>query len=173
LAIENPFQTFVGGMYVTLRPFSGRCLPAFAPDLVRRAVRHRCLQLQPITVNTSKSVFGHEIPYNKVWAPGGRPMTMFLNHPIRVNGTQVPAGAYTMFLLPAENKWTLIISRSTDTSGRYDEHQDLLRVPMQWGALSSAESTFSVYFAHLAPGECTMRLDLEKSRTWVEFQGKK
>jgi hypothetical protein len=131
------------------------------------------VEYQPITVNTSKSVFGHEIPYNKVWAPGGRPMTMFLNHPIRVNGTQVPAGAYTMFLLPAENKWTLIISRSTDTSGRYDEHQDLLRVPMQWGALSSAESTFSVYFAHLAPGECTMRLDLEKSRTWVEFQGKK
>lgn len=128
---------------------------------------------QPINVNITKPVFGHEIPYNKVWAPGGRPMTMFLNHPITVEGKQVPIGAYTLFIIPAENKWTLIISRSTDTSGKYDERQDLLRVPMQWGQLSNPEKAFSIYFAHLAPGQCTMRLDLEKTRAWVDFQYQK
>lgn len=128
---------------------------------------------QPITVNTSKPVFGREVPYNKVWAPGGKPMIMFLNHPITVDGKQIPVGAYTMFVIPAENKWTLIISRSTDTSGKYDEHQDLVRVPMQWGELSSPESTFSIYFAHLAPGQCTMRVDLNKTRAWIDFQNTK
>ena len=131
------------------------------------------VEYQPISVNTSKPVFGHEIPYNKVWAPGGKPMTMFLNHPIAVDGTEIPVGAYTMFVIPAQNKWTLIISRSTDMSGKYDERQDRVRVPMQWGELSSPESTFSIYFAHLAPGQCTMRLDLQKTRAWVDFQIKK
>jgi hypothetical protein len=131
------------------------------------------VEYQPISVNTNKPVFGRQIPYNKVWTPGGKPMTMFLNHPITVDGKEVPAGAYTLFVIPAENKWTLIISRRTDTSGSYDERQDLLRVPMQWGELSSPESTFSIYFAHLAPGQCAMRLDLQKTRAWIYFQYKK
>lgn len=128
---------------------------------------------QPISVNPSKPVFGHEIPYNKVWVPGGKPMTMFVNHPIAIDGKDIPVGAFTMFVIPGANKWTLIISRSTDTSGRYNEDQDLARVPMQWGELPSPESTFSIYFAHVAPDRCTMRLDLNKTRAWVDFQNKK
>jgi hypothetical protein len=100
-------------------------------------------------------------------------MVLFLNHPIVIDGKQIPVGAYTMFVIPAENKWTLIVSRSTDTSGKYDEHQDLVRVPMQWGELSSPESRFTIYFAHLGPSQCSMRLDLDKARAWVEFQDSK
>lgn len=100
-------------------------------------------------------------------------MTLFLNHPITVDGKDIPVGAYTMFAIPGANMWTLIISRSTDTSGRYNEDQDLVRVPIRSGELSSAESTFSIYFAHVAPDQCTMRLDLNKTRAWVDFQNKK
>lgn len=131
------------------------------------------VQYQPMTVNTSKPVFGHEIPYNKVWAPGSKPMNMFLNHGVTVGGKDIPVGAYTMFVIPAPNRWKLVISRGTDTSGKYDESKDLLRVPMDWGELSSPESAFSIYFAQTAPGQCTMRVDLEKSRAWVDFQLKK
>jgi Protein of unknown function (DUF2911) len=74
-----------------------------------------------------------------------------------------------MFVIPDDDKWTLIISRSTDTSGKYDEHQDLMRVPMQWGELSSPENRFSIYFAQSASGQCTMRLDLGRIRTCVGF----
>lgn len=130
------------------------------------------VQYQSMTVNTSKPVFGHEIPYNKVWTPGGKPMTMFLNHEVTVVGKDIPVGAYTMFVIPAPNKWTLVISRSTDTSGKYDESKDLLRAPMQWGELSSPENAFSIYFAQTAPRQCTMRVDLEKSRAWVDFKKK-
>jgi hypothetical protein len=105
---------------------------------------------QPISVDTSERVLGHQIPYDKVWAPGGKPMTMFLNHPVTFDGKDIPVGAYTMFAIPDDDKWTLIVSRSTDMSGKYDEHQDLMRVPMQWGQLSSPESRFSIYFAHSA-----------------------
>jgi Protein of unknown function (DUF2911) len=62
------------------------------------------VEYQPISVDTSKPAFGHEIPYNKVWAPGGKPMTMFLNHPITVDGKDIPVGAYTMFVIPNANK---------------------------------------------------------------------
>lgn len=130
------------------------------------------VEYQRMTVNVKKPIFGQEIPYNKVWAPGGKPLTLFVNSPVTVGGRELPTGAYTMFVIPSEKQWTLVVSKSTDTSGRYEEGEDLVRVPMECGELSAPENEFSIYFAHVAPDQCSMRLDLERARAWVIFQGK-
>ncbi|HLH05938.1 MAG TPA: DUF2911 domain-containing protein [Terriglobales bacterium] len=124
----------------------------------------------PITVGVKKKVLGSEIHYDKVWSPGGKPMTLFTNTPLTIDGKEVPAGAYTLFVIPREKNWTLIISKSTDMSGNYDESKDLMRVPLEFGQLPQAEPNFSVYFAHTAPKECNMRMDLQKARAWTVFQ---
>ena len=77
-----------------------------------------------------------------------------------------------MFIVPEEKSWTLVISKSTDTSGKYDEAQDIARIPMQFGKLQQAEPAFTAYFAHIAPDQCNLRLDLEKARAWVVFKRK-
>jgi hypothetical protein len=128
------------------------------------------VEYQKINVNTKKPLFGREIPYGRVWAPGGKPMTLFANTPITIGNTHVPVGAYTMYVVPEEKQWILVISKSTDASGKYDKSKDLARVPMQYGELGSPEAEFSVYFAHEAPKQCSMRLDLDQSRAWVELQ---
>jgi Protein of unknown function (DUF2911) len=130
------------------------------------------VEYQRMTVNVKKPVFGEEIPYNKVWAPGGKPLTLFLNSPVTIGGKELVTGAYTMFVVPSEKQWTLIVSKSTDTSGGYDEGEDLVRVPMEHGELTTPENEFSIYFAHVAPDRCSMRLDLGSARAWVIFQEK-
>jgi hypothetical protein len=128
------------------------------------------VEYQRFSVNSKKPVFGHEIPYNKAWAPGGKPMTLFTNSAVIAGGHDIPVGAYTMFVIPSQKEWMLVISKSTDTSGRYDEQDDLIRIPMGYGQLDQPEGQFSIFFAHIAPGQCSMRLDLEKARAWVIFQ---
>ncbi len=130
------------------------------------------VEYEPITVDVKKLVFGHEIPYDKAWAPGGKPMTLFLTAPVTIGHTELPTGAYTMFVIPSEKQWTLAISKSTDTSGHYDKAQDLVRVPMEYGQLMHPEDEFTIYFAHVAADQCSMRLDLDQSRAWVIFQKK-
>ena len=132
------------------------------------AVRYQRIQLK-----TQKKVLGSEIPYGKVWAPGGKPMTLFSNTDVIVGNHNVPTGAYTLFVIPEEKAWTLIISKSTDMSGKYDESQDLARVPMKYGELSSPEEQFTVYFAHVAPDQCNMRLDLQTARAFISLKKKK
>ena len=131
------------------------------------------VEYQRLSVNAKKPVFGQQIPYNKPWAPGSKPLTLVLNSPVTLHGKEIPLGAYTMFAIPSENKWTLVISRSTDTSGKYDEKDDLIRVPMEYGELPAPENEFSIYFAHVTPDQCSMRLDLATSRSWVIFQERK
>jgi hypothetical protein len=81
-------------------------------------------------------------------------------------------GAYTMFLLPTPKRWTLIISKSTDLTGKYDEHQDLVRVAMESGEVPMPEPQFNVSFAHVAPNQCSLRVEMANSGNWVTFERK-
>ncbi len=136
------------------------------------ANKQLAVEYHRVELPTKKKVLGNSVPYGKVWAPGGKPLTLFANTPFSVGDKSFPDGAYTMFLLPEQKSWTLIISKSSDTSGKYDEAQDLARIPMQFGDLLQSEPAFSAYFAHVAADQCNLRLDLEKSRSWVVFQQK-
>ena len=122
---------------------------------------------------TPRHPLSDQIPSGKVWAPGGKPMTLFANTPVEIGSKMLPIGAYTMFLLvPNAKQWTLIVSKSTDTSGTYDEHQDIVRVPMESGELPSRETNLSVAFEHVAPTQCNIRIDLEKLGHFAMFQEK-
>lgn len=127
-------------------------------------------EYQRVLINPKKPLFGREIPSGKVWAPGGKPMTLFTNTAIQIGGTNLTAGAYTMFVIPTAKQWTLIISKSTDTSGKYDENMDLVRVPMDSGELPSPESEFKVSFGHIAPDQCNLRLDVASVGNWAVFK---
>jgi DUF2911 family protein len=127
------------------------------------------VEYQNVSFDAKKKVFGKEVPYGKVFAPGGKPMTMFTNTPVTVGGRELPIGAYTLFVIPEPKSWTLVVSKSTDTSGRYDEQDDVLRVPMQFGELQHAEPRFSVYLGHVAADQCSMRIDLQNDRAWIAF----
>ena len=123
-----------------------------------------------IAFNLKKAIFGRDLQYGKVWAPGHKPLTLLTNTPVEIGGKTLLLGGYTMFVLPNPKQWMLIISKSTDTSGKYDEQQDIVRIPMESGELPSPEPVFSVSFAHVAPDQCNIRLDLDKSGNFVTFQ---
>jgi hypothetical protein len=113
-----------------------------------------------------------QVPFGKPWAPGGKPMTLFTNVPIQIGSRNLDVGAYTLFVIPTSKQWTLVVSKSTDTSGAYDPTKDLVRVPMEFGELPSPEAELSVTFAHVAPEQCSLRLDLEKYGHFAVFQKK-
>jgi len=128
------------------------------------------VEYQRVSFNLKKMVMGREVPNGKVWAPGGKPMTLFTNTPVVIGGTRLSIGAYTMFVIPSQKQWTLIISKSTDMSGKYDGQQDVVKVPLESGELPSPEAEFSVTFEHVAPTQCSIRADLDKTGNFATFQ---
>ena len=50
--------------------------------------RQVAVEYQRMTVDVKKPVFGEEIPYDKVWAPGGKPLALFLNSPVTIGGKE-------------------------------------------------------------------------------------
>ncbi len=127
------------------------------------------VQYQHVAVNLKKGV-GTQVPFGKVWAPGGKPMTLFANTAVQVGSRNLGIGAYTLFVIPSSKQWTLIVSKSTDMTGAYDEKNDLVRVPMDSGELPNPEAELGVAFEHVAPGQCNLRLDLDKYGHFASFK---
>lgn len=162
--------------FVIILTFCFVAISAFSQDTTTTATtacnfddeKQLAVEYQHVATSGKKPV-SLQVPIGKVWAPGGKPMTLFTNTPVEVGARILPIGAYTMFLVPTSKQWTLIISKSTDMSGAHDEQQDLVRVPMQSGELPSPEPQLTAAFEHVAPGQCNLRIDLDKSGHFATF----
>src|SRR5437016_2259216 len=61
-----------------------------------------------------RKIYGSLVPYDRVWMPGADEATKFQTSvPLQFGNFKLPAGAYTLYTLPGENKWTLIINKRT------------------------------------------------------------
>ena len=111
-------------------------------------------------------------PEGKVWTPAGMPMFLFTQSELLMGNSQIPVGAYSMYVIPRKDNWILILNRNVSEGSKYDEHQDLSRAEMQIGQLSEPNKQFSVFFGHVAPKQCNIRMYYGKTGTWVEFKEK-
>src|SRR5215831_15053250 len=79
-----------------------------------------------------RKIYGGLVPYGQPWRTGANEATTFVNDvDVTIGGKTVPAGNYTMFTVPEQNKWSLIISKKTGEWGiPYPEGDDLMRADM-------------------------------------------
>jgi hypothetical protein len=97
----------------------------------------------------NRAIFGQLIEYNKVWRLGANEATEIeFFRDVNIAGKKVLKGRYTLYAVPTETKWTLIINKDTDTWGAfvYDEKKDLLRTDVPVQILTSPVDAFSMSF---------------------------
>jgi len=122
-----------------------------------------------------RKIFGGLVPYGEVWRAGANEATTFVvDTEVNVAGKTVPAGSYTLFTLPKEDGWMLIISKQTGEWGvpYPGEADDFARVPMKVGKLTAPLENFTISFDR-AQNACTLRLEWETTRASVEISERK
>jgi hypothetical protein len=121
-----------------------------------------------------RKIYGGLVPFGQVWRTGANEATTFVtNANLIVGGATVPAGSYTIFTIPAADKWTLIINKKTGEWGipyKY-ESDELARVDMKVSTLPSSVENFTIAYEKAASG-CTLQIDWETTRASVEISAK-
>ncbi len=119
-----------------------------------------------------RKIFGGLVPYGQIWRAGANEATSLVTtSDITVRGTVVPAGNYTIFMVPAEDKWTLVISKKTGEWGTAypGPENDLARIDMKVSKTSSPAENFTIAFDH-SGGGCTLRMEWENTRASVDIK---
>lgn len=78
-----------------------------------------------------RAIWGSLVPYNQVWRAGANEATTIrFSDPVRIQGHEVKAGTYALFMVPRPGAWTVIFNRRAKQWGafEYDPRQDVLRI---------------------------------------------
>ena len=132
-------------------------------------------RIQDPKTHQPRKIFGGLVPYGEVWRAGANEATTFVTDAnLSVGGKDVPAGSYTIFTIPNQDKWTLIISKKTGEWGipYPGEGDDLARVDMNVSKPPSQVENFTIAFDEKGDS-CAMRMDWENSRATVDITEKK
>ncbi len=102
-----------------------------------------------------RTIFGDLVEFGKVWRLGANEATeVEFFQTVRIGGVRVRKGRYTLYCIPYEEKWTMILNRDTDTWGsfKYDEAKDVTRLDVPVQKQADATETFSMFFEKSAMG---------------------
>ncbi len=121
-----------------------------------------------------RKMIGEHEPYGKVWRNGANDATTFVTSTdLMVGGKAVPAGSYTLFVVPNPDKWTLIINKKTGEWGipyKY-ESDELARMDMKLSKTSSPVENFTIAYDKTGTG-CTLREEWDTTRATIDIAAK-
>lgn len=101
-----------------------------------------------------REIWGKLVPFDTTWRMGANAAAQFrTDKDLDMGGEVVPAGAYTIWLLPSGGSSYLLVNKQTvDGRGQplwgtmWDPKQDLVRVPLEKHmAMSSSEERFRIF----------------------------
>jgi hypothetical protein len=120
-----------------------------------------------------REVWGGLVPYGEMWRAGANDRTVIsFEDDVLVNGQQLKAGFYALFILPTKDEWTFIFNKAADGHGLdgYSKELDVLRVAakpeaaeheewLQIGVTGFEENAATIY-VHWEKIRCSFKVEL-------------
>lgn len=79
-----------------------------------------------------REIFGGLEPFGEVWRTGANESTAItFSDDVLIEGEHVEAGTYSLYTIPGEEQWEIIINNKLSWGTAYDESEDVLRVTVE------------------------------------------
>jgi len=120
-----------------------------------------------------RDIFGGLVAYGRVWRTGANESTAIVfSDDVMIEGEEVPAGTYSLYTIPGEDEWTIIINEKLSWGTQYDESMDYARVTVQPEESYFVEQ-FMIYFEDVTDtsGELVLHWDNTKVPITITTHG--
>ncbi len=121
-----------------------------------------------------RKIFGESVvPFNQVWRLGANEATHLTTEAdLTIGNLAVPKGTYTLYAIPSEKGWKLIINKQTGQWGTvYDDKQDLARIDMKVETLRAPVEQMVISLAKAGNGGI-LKVEWETTSASVNFTAK-
>ncbi len=114
-----------------------------------------------------RKIFGGLVPYGQEWRTGANdPTTITLSDAAKLDGHDVPAGTYSLYTIPGQQEWTIIINKKT--SGGREEKEDHVSFKVKPLSVQTPIETFTINIADIGMNAANVELAWEN--TLVKFR---
>src|SRR4028119_298139 len=120
-----------------------------------------------------RGIFGELVPFGKVWRAGANEASEIkFYQDVELAGKKVKAGTYSLFTIPGEKEWTIILNNDLDYWGAYSykEGNDVIRVTAPATTTNSAVENFTIQMDKKTGNEGVMKLGWDQTLVEVPFK---
>ena len=120
-----------------------------------------------------REIFGKLVPFGKLWRLGANEASEIkFYQKVTIMGQKVKAGTYTIFAIPTENEWTLILNKDLDVWGEaeYKEKNDVLRVKVKTKPTEELIENLSIQFSKNIKKGADMHIAWDKTMVSVPIE---
>jgi tetratricopeptide (TPR) repeat protein len=114
-----------------------------------------------------RTIFGGIVPFGQVWRAGANQATKIsFSTPVKLEGNEIPAGNYSLFAIPGEQEWTIIINKNTNQWGAFQYHtnDDLVRFTVTPVTLRDTSiETYAIEFNRIHDESALLELVWDKT----------
>src|SRR6202158_6126253 len=136
----------------------------------QHAVVMQRIGITDITLNyhrplaNGRPIWGKLAPYGQVWRAGANEnTTITFTDPVTIEGQPLDQGTYGLHMIPGENQWTVIFSKTSSAWGSftYKQDEDALRVNVKPQA-TELHDALAYDFDDLKPDSTVVTLRWDK-----------
>lgn len=120
-----------------------------------------------------RKVFGDLVPYGANWRTGANSNTTIkFSEDVIIGGKEVKAGTYSMYSVPSEGDWTIILNSSTANWGTtgYDKSKDVARFKAASYYLNSKVETYTMQFTNISYDKCNLEMTWEYTKVVIPIE---
>lgn len=112
-----------------------------------------------------RKIFGELLPYGELWRTGANAPTKFtFTEEVTIEGKKVPAGEYSLFTIPGQNEWTVILNKNPKAgTGNYKEAEDAARFTVKPQQTAKPVETFTINLGNLTNNSAVVELMWENT----------
>jgi len=116
-----------------------------------------------------RKIFGELVPFNRVWATGANYATKITTEaPLLLGDLKLPKGSYSIWTIPGEKEWTLIINKETGQFHlNYNANTDFGRTKMKISPLPAPVETLHIGVRPEAGNKGTLFIDWETTEASI------
>jgi hypothetical protein len=116
-----------------------------------------------------RKIWGEVVPYDKTWRAGANaPTKLTVSRDFSFGGTSVPAGTYSLFMVPGKASWTVMLNSDVNvTQDDHDAKKDVAKVTVKPVALPALRERLRYTFDDTQDGKTTLDLEWERVRIAV------
>ncbi len=120
-----------------------------------------------------RKVFGELVPYGANWRTGANSNTKIkFSEDVIVGGKEIPAGEYSLYSVPSEGDWTIILNSSTGNWGTtgYDKSKDVARFKAPSYYLTNKVETYTMQFTNISYDKCNLEMTWEYTKVVIPIE---
>ncbi len=117
-----------------------------------------------------RDIFGSLVPYGEVWRTGANEATeITVTEKIKLGGNVLEAGTYSLFSIPEDGEWTIIINGELGQWGafRYSSEYDVLRFKISTEMTEEIYEPFTIEFEQVGLNQTNLLLIWDQTKVVI------